>query len=112
MNPQNFKKIKHWNITGHAHELTFSCFHGRDYLSDTRACEILQEEIEKSRSVYHFKLWAYVIMPNHVHMLILPLKKEYDIAKILSGIKGIMSKCLCTSLILILPGFCRSPSLR
>jgi len=31
-------------------------------------------------------------MPNHVHLLIWPLQEKYDIAKVDSGIKGVMSK--------------------
>jgi len=41
---------------------------------------------------FRFKIWAYVIMANHVHILIWPLDAKYDISKIDSGIKGISSK--------------------
>jgi len=32
------KKRKSYNIQGHAHELTFSCYHQYDYLNDTTCC--------------------------------------------------------------------------
>lgn len=50
------------------------------------------EEIEKARHIYSFHLWAYVLMPNHAHALLWPMTAKYDISKILSGIKRVMSK--------------------
>ena len=50
------------------------------------------EELENAMRIYSFRLWAYVLMPNHAHILIWPLEVKYDIAKILSGIKRTMSK--------------------
>ena len=96
------KKTHHYNTPGHAHlsrwqfflrdELTFSCYRREKHLNDKTACQILLEEIEKSRKIYSFKLLSYVLMPNHVHLLIWPEMNSYDISKILGGIKGIMSK--------------------
>ena len=88
----NNKKLHHWNTPGHAHELTFSCYRRADYLADDKACVMFIEELEKSRKIYSFKIWAYVLMHTHVHLLIWPENTSYDIAKILSGTKGIMSK--------------------
>jgi putative transposase len=84
--------MHHYNTPGHAHELTFSTYRRQPYLSDPVVCKILFENMEKSRSIYNFRLWAYVLMPHHVHMLIWPLDNLYDIGKIESGIKGVMSK--------------------
>jgi putative transposase len=86
------KKMKHYNISGHAHELTFSCHRKEDYLLDSKACEFFITELVKSRDEFLFKIWAYVLMPNHVHLLLWPLDSTYDIAEILSNIKGRMSK--------------------
>jgi putative transposase len=37
-------------------------------------------------------LWAYVIMPEHVHLLIWPTAEDYDISDILSSIKQSVAK--------------------
>jgi putative transposase len=84
--------MHHYNTPGSAHELTFSTNHRQPYLDDPVACKVLLEDIEKSRSIYNYRLWAYVLMPLHVHMLIWPLDNLYAIGKIESGIKGVMSK--------------------
>jgi putative transposase len=88
----SYKHLHHYNNPGHAHELTFTCYHRYPYLLDENACSILRDTIENARHIYSFHLWAYVFMPNHVHLLLWPQFPEYDISKILSGIKGIMSK--------------------
>ena len=79
---------RHFNTPGHAHELTFSCYYRKPYFNDSSACKILLEEIESARQLFNFDLWAYVIMPNHVHLLFWPKKSEYDIAEIQRTIKG------------------------
>jgi putative transposase len=81
------KKCKRYNITGHAHELTFSCFHNRKFLSKKRTCEYLVKSISKARIRHDFSLWAYVFMPDHVHLLIHPRKRDYSISSILQSIK-------------------------
>ena len=34
------KKRKTYNIKGHAHELTFSCYHQYNYLNEPESCEL------------------------------------------------------------------------
>lgn len=82
------KKMKHYNEPGHAHELTFSFYRRRPYGNDPFFCRIFLEELDSTRKSQDFLIWAYVIMPSHVHMLIYPKSKEYDIAEILQHIKG------------------------
>ena len=89
---QKHKALKHYNTPGHAHELTFCCYHRYDYLSDSTACELFLSELEKNRKEHDFELWAYVLMPNHVHLLIWPRQNTYDIARILNATKGRMAK--------------------
>jgi len=81
------KKCIRYNIPGHAHELTFSCYRNRRFLLSERTCQLLIESIEKAREEHHFSLWAYVIMPDHVHLLIQPRDNEYNISNILKEIK-------------------------
>ena len=81
------KKCKKYNISGHAHELTFSCYKNRPFLSSRRTCQWLTESIEKARKKHNFSLWAYVFMPDHVHLLINPTHEEYRISNILKDIK-------------------------
>ena len=50
------------------------------------------EELDGARTEFQFYLWAYVLMPNHVHLLIYPYRDAHDISTILQAVKGRTSK--------------------
>jgi len=50
------------------------------------------EAIERARERHHFDLWAWVIMPEHVHLLICPTQHTYSISAILKSLKQSVSK--------------------
>ncbi len=81
------KTCRRFNVAGHAHSLTFSCFDRRKFLERRRPCEWLTTAIDRARDKHHFDLWAYVFMPEHVHLLIWPTKRNYNISRILSSMK-------------------------
>jgi putative transposase len=78
---------KNINEPGHAHELTFSCYRRFPFLKSEQTCQWLAEAIENARSRECFSLWAYVFMPDHVHLLIYPHSSDYDMADIRKAIK-------------------------
>ena len=84
---QKYKSCKRWNEPGHAHELTFSCFHKLALLSKDRTRQWLVEAVGRARVRHEFDVWAYVIMPEHSHLLIHPRCHEYDMSAILTAIK-------------------------
>jgi putative transposase len=75
------------NEPGHAHALTFSCEGRRALLEPDRAKQLLIEGLSAARRKKGFDLWAYVIMPEHVHLLIWPRERPYSISAILKAIK-------------------------
>jgi len=86
------KKRKTYNTPGDAHELTFSCYRRLGLLSQEAIKQVFIEYLQKTRERFGFEIWAYVIMPNHVHLLIWPTKELYDIAEILKFLKEGVSK--------------------
>jgi len=86
------KRCRRWNLAGHAHELTFSCYKNRPFLSRERTCQYLADAINASRVKHDFDLWAYVFMPDHVHLVIHPRQEEYSIGWILRSIKQSVSR--------------------
>jgi len=72
---------------GHAHELTFSCYKRENFLNDEKACHYLADAINLAREKHHIKIWAYVFMPNHVHLIFFPEKEIYSNSSILLTIK-------------------------
>ncbi|NLZ05355.1 MAG: transposase [Phycisphaerae bacterium] len=90
---QRCTKLCHrWNTPGHAHELTFTCYKNRPFLSSERACRYLVEAIVASRNKHAFDLWAYVFMPDHVHLVVWPRQEKYSISQILRSIKQPVSR--------------------
>lgn len=83
----NRKECRWINHPGDVHALTFSCDRRRPLLSRDRTRNWLIEAIEEARDRLQFDVWAYVIMPEHVHLVIHPREPEYDISRILWRIK-------------------------
>ncbi len=57
-------------------------------MTDERTRAWLMQSIDQARDQYHFKLWAWVIMPEHVHLLLHPEEENYSITRIMQSIKG------------------------
>ena len=103
--PQFRKRCKRFNIAGHAHYLTFSCFSRKPFLSRDRSRQWLVDAIELARAKHAFDLWAYVIMPEHAHLLIVPTREIYNISEILSTIKQSVAKRAVAFVRSSAPGF-------
>ena len=78
---------RNYNEPGHAHELTFSCYQKYPFLKAERTCLWLAESINAARPKCDFHFWAYVVMPEHVHLIVAPRQENYDIAQIRRAIK-------------------------
>jgi len=78
---------KSFNIPGHAHELTFSCYRRYHFLKAERCCRWLAESIVEAQDRLNFALWGFVFMPDHVHLIIFPRAEQYAISRILETIK-------------------------
>ena len=83
---------RNYNIPGHAHEVTFCCFQRYKFLKAERTCAWLADSINTARKELEFDLWAYVFMPDHVHLIIFPRAPHYDMACIRRAIKQPTSK--------------------
>jgi putative transposase len=81
------KKVRHYDLPGDAHFLTFSCFRRLPLLSKDRTRNWLVESIAQARIRHELDLWAWVIMPEHVHLLIYPRNSTCSTSKILTSIK-------------------------
>ena len=53
---------------------------------------MMVDSISSSRDSLHFDLWAWVIMPRHVHLLLLPPPEIETVSPILKAIKQSMSR--------------------
>lgn len=81
------KECVRYNEPGHAHELTFSCYRRLPLLSRGRTRRWFVDALGAARIKERFDLWAYVVMPEHAHVLLRPREPKYDISRILWRIK-------------------------
>jgi putative transposase len=81
------KKVRHFDEAGHAHFLTFSCCGRLALLSRDRTRWWFIDALSAARAKHQFDLWAWVIMPEHVHLLIWPRRRDYQTHLILADIK-------------------------
>jgi putative transposase len=87
MKPVHRKLVRSFNIPGHGHERTFSCFHRLPLLSRDRTCRWFVDAMASARRDHALPLWAYVIMPEHVHILLCPKEPKYEVRLIRTALK-------------------------
>ena len=64
------KGLKRYYGEGDLHFLTFSCYRRLPLLGTKRARNLFVHTLEKIRERYGFSVVGYVVMPEHVHLLI------------------------------------------
>jgi putative transposase len=64
------KGLKRYYGLGHLHFLTFSCYRRLPLLRTAKARNVFVHALAAMRERYGFLLVGYVVMPNHVHLLI------------------------------------------
>ena len=65
-------RLKHFDNEDTARFITFSCYRRQPSLNPLQAKEILIEQIAAAREKHGFKLHGYILMPEHVHLVIFP----------------------------------------
>ena len=73
---------------GHFDEWLDRCEHGHDWLRQESIAQIVADEIHQAAS-RHYELYAYCIMPNHVHLLLLSLIEKFPPSKGVSAISPV-----------------------
>jgi len=63
------KKLKRYYGRGDLHFLTFSCYWRLPLLGTIRARNLFVQALGMIRERYGFRLVGYVVMPDHVHLL-------------------------------------------
>ena len=84
---QHRKRVRTYNLPGHAHELTFSCFQRLPLLTKDRTRQWFIDAVKTARKDLDFAVWAYVIMPEHVHILLWPRQAVYEVRRIRTALK-------------------------
>ena len=73
-------------------ELTFSCYRGFPFLAGDRTRQWLVEAIDTQRRQWPIDLWAWVIMPEHVHLLVSPREPGVQVGRVVGRIKEVVAR--------------------
>jgi putative transposase len=62
--------LKRYHQAQNIHFITFSCYRRSPFLAEPEPKRIVEEILERTRSRHGARVYAYVLMPEHVHLLI------------------------------------------
>ncbi|MBM4160852.1 MAG: transposase [Ignavibacteria bacterium] len=84
---------KHYNIENGIYFITTRCARGIAAFNQVTACEAFLAVLREKRSAFGFSLLAYVLMPDHYH-LIFQLPEQVTIWKLMNHINGATSHAI------------------
>ena len=64
------ERLVRYQQCGDMHFLTFSCYRRLPYLASPEAKNLFEDALERIRKKYSFVVAGYVVMPEHVHLLV------------------------------------------
>jgi putative transposase len=62
--------LKRFQNTGQSHFLTFSCYHRRPMFTTASSRLLFESAPERTRRKFGLRVYAYVVMPEHIHLLV------------------------------------------
>jgi putative transposase len=86
------KLVKHYHEPGDLHALTFSCYKRQPLLTNDVWRERLARSIDEAGEECEIRLAAFVLMPEHIHLLVVPANPEPAIDRYLARVKQPFSK--------------------
>ena len=62
--------LRRYHESGHSHFVTFSCYRRQPYFSCEAIYGLFPECLERMRQRFEMCVYGYVVMPEHVHLLL------------------------------------------
>ena len=91
--PWRLQRIQH---ARDLHYITFTCYHRAPRLDTPAACDGFERTLERVRSWYEFYVNGYVVMPEHVHLLLSESERD-ELSVAVQMLKQIVSRRLGAS---------------
>ena len=85
------RNLKRYQQEGDDHFITFSCHNRLPYLNTQSARNLFLNSLESIRKRYKFEVLGYVVMPEHVHLLVSE-SREKPLATAIQALKASVSK--------------------
>jgi putative transposase len=62
--------LRRFQQSGQSHFITFCCYHRRRALTTLESRKTLEIALERVRRSFRLRVYGYVVMPEHVHLLV------------------------------------------
>jgi len=62
--------LRRYHHSGQSHFVTFTCYHRRRYFASPAAYDLFPLCLEAMRRRFRMCIYGYVVMPEHVHLLV------------------------------------------
>ena len=85
--------LKRYQRDRDLHFITFSCYRRQPLLQSARAKRVLEMALEQTRRQYRLWVTGYVVMPEHVHLLVSEPERA-TLARALQAIKQSVARRL------------------
>ncbi len=85
--------LKRYQQAGDLHFITFSCYRRQPLLGTAAARRVFEQTLEQVRRWYGFYVTGYVVMPEHVHLLVSEPERS-NLAVALQMLKQIVAQKL------------------
>ncbi len=82
------KKMRRFEHQGHIRFLTFSCYHRLPLFNNDAIKSAFRDHIHAVKHDHPFRLFAWVIMPEHVHLLLQPIEVSQSIGPLMKRLKS------------------------
>lgn len=84
-------RLIRYQQAGDFHFLTFSCYGRLPYLANAASRDLFERVLEETRRRYVFHVFGYVVMPEHVHLLVSEPKRG-TLERAIQALKTSVSK--------------------
>jgi putative transposase len=88
--PRGLKRFHH---SGQSHFVTFCCYHRHRLFTADASCRVFESALERVRRSYRLYVYGYVVMPEHVHLLLSESQRD-TLAEALKSLKQGVSRRL------------------
>jgi putative transposase len=84
---ERMTQLHHYDKLGTARFITFGCHHQYKLLTEESAIQSFLIHLHQARGKYGFLILGYVVMPDHVHLVLYP-KDDIPIGEVIGEIKS------------------------
>ncbi len=85
------------------HFLTFSCYRRRPLFQNQAYCDLFLKILDRVRRRYRFVVLGYVVMPEHIHLLVSEPQRE-TLSTAIQALKlGVVRSLQCASAVVTTP---------